>query len=161
MSQRIRNAALTLGLVALAACGGDSGGPSNSNGSMSATIGGTSWTASLTVQGSYNSNVLSFAGNGGSGANTYQINITLLNVTAPGTYNFNAGSIGNIALVTQPGPPVATWNASGLAGSGSVTITSISSSRAQGTFSFTGAASGGTAATGTKAVTNGQFDVRF
>lgn len=162
MNQWIRKAALMIVLPAAIACGGENNGPSGGgNSTMSASIAGTNWTGSLTVQGSYNSNVLAIAGNGGSGANNYQINITVTNVTAAGTFNFGAGAFGNQILLTQVGNPVSTWGVTGLGGTGTLTVTSISATGAQGTFSFTGAATPGTAATGTKAVTNGQFNVKF
>jgi len=159
----IRKSALVLALPLALACGGgdDDTGPSGSTGSMSATIGGVSWNANLTVQGAYTGGVLAIGGNGGSGANNYQVNITVTNITAAGTFNFGVGAIGNQALVTLIGNPVSTWGATFAGGSGSITVTSLTASRAQGTFTFTANASPGTAATGTKAVTNGQFDVRF
>ncbi len=162
MNQLFRRAATVVMLGAAAACGGDDGnGPSGSNGSMSATIAGAAWNANLTVQGTYQGNVLGIGGNGGSGANAFQINITLTNVTAAGTFNLGPTAFGNIAVLTAVGSPVSSWTSSGVGGTGTVTVTELTSTGAKGTFSFTGTASPGTAATGTKAVTSGSFDVEF
>ena len=53
------------------------------------------------------------------------------------------------------------WSASGPNGSGTITLTSLTSDRATGTFSFTANALTDTAEPPTFRVTNGLFDVRF
>jgi hypothetical protein len=144
--------------VLLAGCGGggneDLTGPS-SNGSMSATINGTAWSATTVTQASRAGNVLAIGGNNPS----WQVLLTIPNVTAPGTYTV-AASGGTMQLV-QANAGGAAWTASILGGQGTVTVTTLSAERAVGTFSFTGNATAGTPAGGTRNVTAGQFDVRF
>ena len=53
------------------------------------------------------------------------------------------------------------WSASGPNGSGTLTLTSLTSNRATGTFSFTAKAINAAANPSTFCVTNGHFDVQF
>lgn len=145
-------------LALLAGCGGggneDLTGPS-SNGTMSATINGTAWSATTVTQASRAGNVLTIGGSNPS----WQLLLTIPNVTAPGTYTV-AATGGTMQLV-QANAGGAAWTASMLGGTGSLTVTTLSSTRAVGTFTFTGNATAGTPAGGTRNVTAGQFDVRF
>lgn len=156
MIKQVRRLAGAVALtLVVAGCGGDSGGPSGSDGTMSATIDGQPWNASLAVSATYSSNVL---GIGGTDGNSRQINITIPNVTTTGTINLGLGSQAVAVVVTSP---TEAWASSLVGGSGSVVITELTSTGAKGTFTFTGIRATGTGGTTSKTVTNGQFDVTF
>ena len=143
-------------LLAAVACSSDNtGGNNNTNGTMSASIDGQAWTGNLATAATYQNNILAFAGTN----NSFQINITLTGVTGTGTITLGSGQL-SIATVATVSTSPQTWLTSATGGTGSVVITSLSSTGASGTFSFTGVAAGG-GATGTKAVTSGQFNVTF
>ncbi len=145
---------LVASIVFAAACGGDEGtGPNG--GAITATIDGQSWNGSLAVQATHSSNVLAI---GGVNNAQQQIMITIPGVSAPGTFTLGAGQ-GGIAQVVIG--TTQAWTTSMVGGTGTVTVTELNANGAKGTFSFTGIASPGTSATGTKAVTNGSFDVEF
>lgn len=152
----VRPAALALALLVATGCGSDSGTNSGDASTMSATVAGTAWNGTLAVQGTYAGNVLAISGTNG----TYQLQLTIPGVTTTGTYNFGPGNAG-IAQLVQVTTGTPAWTSSLVGGTGSITVTTLSATRAAGTFSFTGAASPGTAATGTRVVTNGAFDVKF
>ncbi len=148
---------LALFLLAVSGCSGDSTGNNNGNGNgdMSASIDGQSWTGTLATAASYQGTVLGFAGTNGS----YQINITLTGVSGPGTYSLGSGQL-SIATVATVSTSPQVWITSSTGGTGSVVITSLTSSAVAGTFSFTAVPSSG-GASGNKAVTSGQFNVSF
>ena len=152
----VRPAALALAVLLVAGCGGDSSTNSGNESTMTATIAGTAWSGSLAVQGTLAGNVLAISGTNG----TYQLQLTIPGVTTTGTFNFGPGSAG-IAQLVQVTTGTPAWTSSLVGGTGSITVTTLTANRAAGTFTFTGAASPGTAATGTRAVTNGAFDVKF
>lgn len=139
----------------LAACGDDATNSGNES-TMSATVAGTAWSGSLAVQGQVAGNVLSVSGTNG----TYQIVMNVPGVAATGTYNVGPGNFG-VAQLIQVTNGTPTWTSSLVGGAGSVTVTTLTATRVAGTFTFTAAASPGTSATGTRAVTNGSFDVKF
>jgi hypothetical protein len=68
-------------------------------------------------------------------------------------------------VITTNGTTVTgSWSASGLGGSGSLTIATLTSSSVSGTFFFTAVpapGASGAGATGTKTVTNGTFSATF
>ncbi len=146
-----------LATLLIASCGGDSGTNSGNNSTMSATIAGASWSASLAVQASRGGNVLAISGTDG----TYQILLTIPSVTAPGTFNFGVGNTGVAQVIQVSGTTASAWTTALVGGSGTLTLTTFTAERATGTFSFSGTASPGTPATGTRPVTAGSFDVRF
>jgi hypothetical protein len=153
----VRPAAFALAALLVVGCGDDGGtGPDGDDNSMSATIAGTAWSGTLAVQASRAGNVFSLSGTNG----TYQVQITIPNVTAAGTYNVGTGNLG-IAQVIQVTAGFSAWTSALVGGTGTVTITSLTAEGASGTFSFNGIASPGTPATGTRAVTNGAFNVSF
>ena len=55
----------------------------------------------------------------------------------------------------------AAWAANAVAGSGTITITELDADHIAGTFSFVASASPGSSATGTRTVTEGEFDIEF
>jgi len=148
-----RTMAIGLLTLGLAACGDEDTGPGE-GGSLTASIDGEAFTASLSVQATYGNDLLVIGGVNGS---QQQIMLSLPGITSTGTVNLGAGNLGvaQVILGTQA------WTTSLVGGTGSVTVTSLDANGAKGTFTFTGIAAPNTGATGTKAVTNGSFDVKF
>jgi hypothetical protein len=158
-------------LLLLASCGGGdkATGPSNPTGtttssgnSMSASIDGVAWNASVAVQGltvppSGNvPRIVSVAG----GSQTLAISFAFP-APSTGTYT-TAGNPGtNFSVIETVGGK--TWSALSASNgsSGTVTVTTLTATRAAGTFSFTAVASASSGATGTRVVTAGVFDVTF
>jgi len=87
------------------------------------------------------------------------VQLTLYNIGGPGTYplGVNPTVFGGAA---QVGSIAGVWQTPGSGLAGSVTITALTATRIAGTFEFTAVAAYG-GATGTRAVTNGQFDLTF
>jgi hypothetical protein len=146
-------------LVTAAACGGDNTGPGdNTNGDMSAKIAGSSWTSAATFANR------TAAGGAGtiialSGATPDGTTIAMAFFDAgPGDYPIGAAS-GTNAILTEPGSK--SWGASALGGDGIITVTTLDATHVVGTFSFNAIATQGTGASGTRAVTNGSFDINF
>ena len=144
-------AALAL-TVALAGCGSQPTAPQPTNGSITATIDGGSFTAA-TVAATYTGGIL---GIGGTDSQGRTIGIGG-QIPGPGTYAVGATSPANFSVTIAS----AGWQAAITLGSGSLTVTSISAGGAKGTFQFTAAPVPRTTASGTKVVTAGAFDVRF
>lgn len=143
-------------VVGLAACGSsDSTGPggNNGNGDMSAKIDGASWTSSLSAQVVRSGSIISLAGANGGGKTI----IAFAWVDAGlGTYTVSGTSPANASLTDNQQH----WIADIVGGSGAITVTALDATHVAGTFQFTMTASGG-GATGTRNVTNGQFDIKF
>jgi hypothetical protein len=154
-----RTQTLTLfATLLLSACGSDGDGLtepdlSPENGTMTATVDGMSWSA---------------------------IQIAIVrggNIITIGAANIDLIAIGiawqdqGVGTYTIGGTPLATanlseggsnsWQANGVLGSGSVTITSVSATRVTGTFVFTAEASAGSGTPASRVVTNGAFDIAF
>jgi len=91
-------------------------------------------------------------------ANSTAILITLYNIDEPGTYALGMGgtNVGGVAQVTDLVPRGWSTPLSGAAGS--ITLSTLTASRIAGTFAFTADSILGTA-TGSRAVTQGQFDL--
>jgi Family of unknown function (DUF6252) len=123
-------------------------------GSMSAKIDGADWTGSLSVVGVYANDLLSIAGQDN---NTRQIQLRLIGVKAPGTYQFGGMTNPNTATVIVGLNTTDSYTASLVAGTGTVNITVLTAQRAEGTFSFTGRNTAGA----TKQVSEGTFNVTF
>jgi len=124
-----------------------------SSGSMSLKVDGTSWNASLAVQGINANGVVTVTG---SDSDAHQAQVILYGVTEPGTYNVQAGLQHQLRW-TEGLNPQDTYVANGIIGSGSITVTELTSSKVKGTFQFTGA----NTAQGTKTITNGSFEATF
>jgi len=136
---------------------GSGTGTTLANGSMSATIDGVAWTAAAITATNSGGQVAI----GATSSSLLSINLFFV-VNGPGTYTVNSAI--SSFLVSQASTGAAsTWTAvSGLAGSsGTVTFTTLTTTRAVGTFSGVVVANAGTAAVGTRTITNGRFDVRF
>jgi len=131
-------------------------GGSSTKGSLSATIDGVNWTADLTVQATYTNKVLGFAG---SGKDSKQINVTMANIDKAGVYaigSIMSGQVGNAILTLAPNPDEVYSTFPGLS-TGTLTVEKLTSTEAEGTFSFTGQNTKGVQ----KTITNGKFKVSF
>ncbi len=127
--------------------------PVAGNGTMSLTVDGSSWTASLSVQGVNTNGVVNVTG---SDSNAHQASVILMGVTEPGTYQVSTGSQHQLRWTEGLGQDQ-TFVANGILGSGTITVTEISSTKVVGTFSFTGFST----ASSSKEITNGQFSATF
>ena len=119
---------------------------------MTATVAGASWTASSTIF-SDTANTLQITGISG----TTQINsksISLICPKAIGSYTLSGTTFDKGANYTEGATAYSTILSS--IGSGTINITSLSSTNVKGTFSFTGTEFGGTAS---KTITNGSFNI--
>jgi hypothetical protein len=116
-------------------------------------VDGSSWDASLAVQAVNTSGVINVTG---SDSNGKQAGVILYGVTEPGTYNVQAGLQHQLRW-TEGLDASQTYVANGILGSGSITITELSSSKVKGTFQFTGA----NTAQATKSITEGSFEASF
>jgi len=154
--------AASLALLALNACGGGSDGPTGTNGNtnvgdgtMSATINGTSWRSLKSGdKGSHSGLIYAVVGLNGS----YTIALGIAGLTAPGTVNLSlATGNGSNAIVSNA---TGGWGTAFNGGSGTITVTTLTTNRIAGTFSFDAPAGSGNA-TGTLQVRNGKFDVTF
>lgn len=138
----------------VSACGDDGGDPPVGAGRVTATVGGTDFKSTLSVTASRPSNVLTIVG---VGANGRQISIVVNGATATGAVAVGAGSTSYV----QYSETSQQWLSNLAGGTGTVTLTTLSSTHATGTFSVTGAALTSSGASGTKAVTSGSFDVSY
>ena len=146
-----------LALLAFAfvmACGDDGGNPPVGAGTVSASIDGTAFSGTLAVQAVRSVNTINISA---VGSNTRQLSLNLVGVTTTGNVPIGAGStsMGQYSVGTQ------TWVSSLVGGSGTVVLTTLTTTRAVGTFTFTAIPSPSTGATGNKVVTTGAFDVTF
>lgn len=152
-------------LVAFAGgCGDDSSGPAGPGGSnspMTAKIDGAAFAADplFTGQGvaSIAPGAFYIGGYQLSGTSTRSITISLANVAGPGTYPLGVGPLvfGGTGIVVLDAQG---WGTPLSGAAGSITITTLSTTRMAGTFFFTADASTG-GATGVKSVTDGAFDM--
>jgi hypothetical protein len=157
----------------LACGGGNSGAPSGSGSSGSSGSGSSSnrGTVNATIDGVAYNGIVNAAsltnGNLNVASNSADLRVSIafaLSNAAVGTTTVSIQSALSMAVVTTTGTTtIGNWNAGGTFGSGSLTISSLTSSRVSGSFSFNAVAvpgaSGG--ATGTKVVTNGTFTANF
>lgn len=156
---RLSLVALSLSAVLFSCSKGDDTPAVTGGGSMNAKVDGANYSATLAVQATITGSspkVLAFAGTGTSG----QINITLSNYTGPKTYTLGAGIFDNIATFTLTSSPFTSYSASGVLGSGTVTISSDSGGYVEGTFSFAGKNNSGGTITG-KDITDGTFKIKL
>jgi uncharacterized protein DUF6252 len=145
--------------LAVVACGGSdtptnpspSPTPPLSNGSLSALINGTSFNATSARVVLAGGGVISIGGGNASGQT---IGFAWLDA---GTRTYPIGGV-TIATHTFMGN---TWSASSAQGSGSITVSTKTSNRVAGTFAFVLQADGPSGATGTRNITQGQFDLTF
>lgn len=147
---------LIAGVMSLGSCNkddGDSGTP-GSNGSISLKVDGSTWNASLSVQAVNSNGVINVTG---SDSNAKQAGVTLYGVSAPGTYQVGPPNAGNMLRWTEGLGQNDTFQANGVLGTGTVTVTELSASKIKGTFSFTGYNTAQTS----KQITEGSFEANF
>ena len=126
-------------------------------GNMAAKVDGSSWTATLAVQATITSGVLSVGGTGSAG----QINITIGSYTGPKTYAIGAaGGPSSMTSYTLTSSPFTSYSATFVLGSGTVTITSDSGGYVEGTFSFDGKNNSGPTIL-SKTITDGSFKAKL
>ena len=141
-------------LVSISACkkSEDSTPAADIAAGMRATVGGAAWTANSAFFSDTSSNGLEIYGFTGLGPSLK--GFTLVCPKQAGTY-----SLINDTTATAPRSGVYfEGNSLWISNSGTLTITSLSSTNVKGTFSFTGSGFLG-GATGTKAITNGSFNI--
>ena len=161
-----RLSALLPGLLLVAtSCGGGGGGNGITgtgnnnpllNGTFSASINGTSWSAAGRVavtRGVSNSLIMAGA------SLTYSLSFALINATGPGTFSlvYTTTTVPSFAILAGNG---AAWTTNTTGGTGSVVVTVLTANRVAGTFTFDAPASPGQGTT-TAHVTGGTFDVTY
>ena len=163
---RIRALAGILGTIALLACGGsgdanvtgvNTGGGAG-DGNFTATINGTSWRSSKAldhaIRASASAQIITL-----SATNLpYSIAIAIGPITSPATLSLDAGNPSNAAVTMTVGSSTTIWSTGLPGGKGTITVTTLTSTRIAGTFSFDAISNAGTA---TLHVTNGTFDLAF
>jgi len=140
-------------LVSISACkkSEDSTPAADIAAGMRATVGGTAWTASTTLfsdTGSY----LTISGI--TGLTTSLKGVTLVCPKQTGTYSLTDDTTASVPKGGAYFEGDKYW----VSNTGTLTISSLSSTNVKGTFSFTGSGFLG-GATGTKAITNGSFNI--
>jgi hypothetical protein len=110
------------------------------------------------ITGTFANGILSVSG-GAAASNT--ILAFSLTPSAAGVGAYPLGLLSPSNALIQIGSPAAGWQAGVGIGSGTISLTALSSTGASGTFSFSLAAVPGTGATGAKSVTEGAFTVTF
>src|SRR5689334_20799260 len=162
--RRIAFVKLFAALAFAAACGGgssDSTGPTQTtnlvtNGSFSAVVNGTAWSAVGRVAVNQSGSLLVVAAVSG----TYVFSFGIGPFSGPGTFSFVYAPLANPPTASQAIVSLGsqTWATSAQGGTGSITITTFSAGRVAGTFSFDAPSAG---SGGALHVTNGSFDVTF
>jgi hypothetical protein len=159
MPNRLATALIVIAFAA--GCGSDSpagpggaGGPAN--GSLTAQIDGTAWTATTITP------LMPALGSGGlavmaAGNPDAAIGFGWMD-QGPGTYTIPEAVGLNANLTLTAG---GTWSARNDQGSGTVVVTTRTANRIVGTFQFVMPPAPSSNATGTRTITNGAFDVTF
>jgi len=132
------------------------------HGSMSADIDGVHWTAVVIVVNNLNG-VLHVGGQDSMTTPFVALGFAVPSPTAVGSYTVNTATGPTVAgSLDQQGTGVAVlqWNANGGAGSGTINVTSSTSTGLTGTFSFT-LVHIATQSTGSKTITNGVFNITY
>jgi hypothetical protein len=171
---RRRSISLALGLlVAAAACGGssDSTAPNNNNnnnqtptatnGTFSATINGVAWGATGTVAVNHSTGgIIAISGFGLIGTSTgYSVALAIGATTGPGTVSLNYLNPTTSLLIVGSSTG-AGWTTFSNGGTGTMTITTLTSNHIVATFTADAVATSG-GATGTIPIRNGKLDVTF
>jgi hypothetical protein len=146
-------------LAVAAACGGDSGNatapknPGTGNRTMWARIDGATWTATNIAASGANGTLIVSGARGTDAVVT--ITASLVQGTGTQAMGRNSVALGSVTIGNTQ------WAAGNLLGSGSVTLTLVTATRAVGTFAFTAPAVSASTSPATKTVTQGAFDVTF
>jgi uncharacterized protein DUF6252 len=149
-------------LVAASCGGGDNGGTGPNaanallNGTFSASINGSAWSAAGRVavtRGPSNSLII------GAASLSYSMSFALVNAAGPATYSlaYTTTTLPSFVILSGSG---AAWTTNTSGGTGSVIITALTASRVAGTFTFDAPPSPGQGTT-TAHVTGGSFDVTY
>ncbi len=162
-------AALAFSFAAACGGGGDGGpaGPGGGSAAFTARIDGQAWASDASLLtatvGSVPGSLVLTGTRLVSTTNYTTIGLILSFIGAPGTYPLgvnpgtSAGGQGTLTITAGPTPAFRETDYSGNAGT--VTITSLTSTRMAGTFNFTAIPIPGSMLVGAKVVTNGTFDV--
>jgi hypothetical protein len=151
--------------LGLLGCGGSTAPVSTNGGggSFSASIDGAAWTADASNAEARHAQPGKYVLSGTkiTGTSSLGLELDLYNVSGPGTYPLGVGEkvFGGVGWVTAAQPPTY-WLTPNSGAAGTVTVTSLTSSRIAGSFSYNAPAYtiiGN--ATGTRVVTNGTFDL--
>jgi hypothetical protein len=130
--------------------------PTSSTGTMTAKIDGKTWTAAV-VSIAYSYGFLEIGGmDSSSPAQTLGINVE---VNGPGTYELSQLEEASAFALMTIGD--SSWQASNVVGSGTVIVSTLTSTGASGTFSLNLEPKPNNLATGTKAITDGIFNITF
>jgi hypothetical protein len=150
---------LASGTVLAMACSSSTGPKGGGSADLSATINGSSWlgtvdaTATRIVAGG--STIISVGGSNAGGGTTLGM---AFSGAGPGTYQIGGAGDATNGVIYEGSQQ---WAANVSGGTGSITVTSISSTAVSGTFQFTAVPVSGTGATGTLLVESGQFNLSF
>jgi len=166
-SMHVLRAALLIAATGAVACGGSTGtssvnGPSSPNQALlTAIVDGSAFLAvPSSITASSTAGILRVAGSeAASGSSARALELVVL-ASGPGLYPIGPpqGALGTSASLTFGS---ARWAADATMGSGSITLNTLTSSRASGTFFFNAAPAPGSEAAGTRIVTEGVFTVTF
>ena len=160
----IMNSLAVLGFAAACGGGSDSTGPTQTtnlvtNGSFSANVNGTAWSAVGRVAVSRSGTLLTIASVSG----TYVITFGIGPFSGPATFSLVYAPLANPPSASQAIVLLGSqaWGTSVQGGTGTVTITTYTASRVAGTFGFDAPSAASSGAGGTLRVTNGSFDVTY
>ncbi len=147
---------LVISVGLLQSCGSDSDDSNNplSQGTMTATVDGVSYTATSVVGGTFG--VFNVTGSELKGSTTNTISISLPNLTGTGPIEIDGFLSGIAAYYTGNPNSVDYFNNGFTASSGTVNITEFTATKVSGTFSFVA-----TSGTTTLNVTNGAFSLNL
>ena len=151
--------ALIVGLIFVAACGGDDptpSGPGSTVGPMTAGINGTQWTASTASAVTAGTGLLVINGTRLTTPN-YTLSFTLSNIGSVGVYALGVGVNMFGGTVVASSPTLGGWSTPLSGSAGEINVTTLTASRIAGTFAFVATPQSG--ATGNLTVTSGSFDV--
>jgi len=129
--------------------------PAGSNGTLSLSVDGSSWSANLSVQAVNSGGVINVTG---SDMSAHQAAVTLIGATGPGTYKVGPNGVqGNMLRWTEGTASDQTFQATFILGSGTIVVDKLTDSEISGTFEFEGY---NTAQTH-KTISNGKFSAKF
>lgn len=132
-------------------------GASPSLGTMRAKVDGKTWTAATVSVARYSYGFLEIVGTDSSSPpQGIGINVS---VDGPGTYQLSQLEEASAYALLGIGDSV--WQASNVAGSGTITVSSLTSTGASGTFSLALEPKPNNPAIGTKSITDGTFNINF
>jgi len=139
-------------LILTTSCKKEDDNPTPSGGTMTLKADGTDWSATLAVMAVNSGGIITVTG---SDSNAHQAQVTVMG-SSTGTYQIVQGGANSCRWTTGLGQND-TYSANGIIGSGSITITELTSTSVSGTFSFQGV----NTAQNTVSVTEGQFSANF